>query len=192
MEELKKALADLAVQMVKNSELQSRLDAANTENEKLKKAQTEAQSRLDAVTAERDAAKETAEKERKARLDADSIRMDAARARIKLEEVAGRYLRNDAGESDDVSNKSDNEIRTAVIEKITGKSMEGKSEAYVSARFDAALEMDADGEAALANVNGAVNHPDARADGTSEVEKARAAWLKREQTRYDNLGKKGA
>jgi hypothetical protein len=192
MEELKKALADLAAQMVKNGELQARLDAVSAERDTERKAHNDTKTRLDAVTAERDGAKETAEKEKKARLDADTTRMDAARARIKLEETAARYVRNDAGEPEDMTKKTDHEIRTAVVEKITGKSMAGKSEAYVSVRLDAALETDAGGEAALASANEAASNPAVRNDSGNAAEKAREAWLTRENNRYDNFGKKGA
>lgn len=192
MEELKKALAELAAQTVKNGELQSRLDAANAEIEKSKKAATEAQARFDSVTAERDAAKEAAAKSEKTRLDSEGSMMERARARIKLEETASKHLRNDAGEPDDVSKKSDAEIRAALVEKITGKSMEGKSEAYVSARLDAALETVTEGEDAMADVRRAADET-TRMDSTGNVaEKARNEWLKREHNRYENAGKKGA
>lgn len=192
MEELKKALAELAVQTVKNGELQSRLDAANVEIEKHKKAATDAGARLDAVTAERDAAKEKAEKSEKARLDSEGSMMERARARIKLEDTASKHLRNDAGEPDDVSKKTDAEIRTALVEKLTGKSMAGKSEAYVSARLDAALEADEIGADAMGEVRRAADDATRLDANTNEADKARSEWLKREQNRYDNLGKKGA
>jgi hypothetical protein len=193
MEELKKALADLAAQMVKNGELQARLDAVTAEKTKLETSAKETQSRLDAVTAERDAAKEKAEKAEKARLDGEATRMDAARARIKLEETAARFVRNDAGEPEPMTGKSDHEIRVALVEKLTGKTMAGKSEAYVQARLDAAIESDAAGEDALAAANNAANNPSARNDsGMSAVEKARAEHYKREQNRHENIGKKGA
>jgi hypothetical protein len=193
MEELKKALADLAAQMVKNGELQARLDAVSAERDTAKKTITETTARLDAVTAERDAAKEKATAAEKLRLDSEGTMMERARTRIKLEETAGRYVRNDAGEPETVAGKSDHEIRSLIVEKITGKSMKGQSEAYVSARLDAALEMDAGGEAALALANGAANDLNIRMDsGESEAEKARASWLKRENSRYENFGKKGA
>lgn len=193
MEELKKALAELAVLTVKNGELQSRLDAANSEIEKAKKAATEVSARLDAVTAERDAAKEKAEKSEKARLDSEGSMMERARARIKLEDTASKHLRNDAGEPDDVSKKTDAEIRTALAEKLTGKSMAGKSEAYVSARLDAALETDEAGAEAMGEVRRAADDA-TRLDSNagSDVEKARAEFIKRQQSQYDNHTKKGA
>lgn len=193
MEELKKALAELAALTVKNGELQARCDAVASERDSLKKANEEAKARLDSVTAERDAAKEKAEKAEKARLDSEGSMMERAKTRIKLEETAGRFVRNDANEPEDFSKKSDHEIRVALVEKLTGKTMAGKSEAYVQARLDAALEADADGEQALASANHTANSPETRNDsGSSSVEKVRAEYLARQQNRYDNFGKKGA
>jgi hypothetical protein len=190
MEELKKALADLATQMVKNGELQARLDAVTAEKTKLETSAKETQSRLDAVTAERDAAKEKAEKAEKARLDSEGSMMERARTRIKLEETAGRFVRNDAGEPEDLSKKSDAEIRAVLVEKLTGKSMEGKSEAYVSARLDAALETVTAGDDAMGAVRTVAD--DVRHDsGESSAEKVRAEWVKNQNDRFDNFGKKG-
>jgi hypothetical protein len=190
MEELKKALADLAIQTVKNGELQARLDSSAKEIEALKKAGEEAKARLDSATAERDAAKEKAEKAEKARLDSEGSMMERARTRIKLEETAGRFVRNDAGEPEDLSKKSDAEIRAVLVEKLTGKSMEGKSEAYVSARLDAALETVTAGDDAMGAVRTVAD--DVRHDsGESSAEKVRAEWVKNQNDRFDNFGKKG-
>jgi hypothetical protein len=190
---LEQALAALAVANVKVGELTARNDSLAKDLDTEKKAHGEAKTRLDSVTAECDAAKEKAEKAEKARTDSEGTMMERARARIALEGTAAKHLRNDAGEPDDVSKKSDHEIRTAVAEKLTGKSMAGKSEAYVNARFDAAIESATDGDEAMNSVREAADDAVRSDAGSDDVAmKARDEMIKRNQNAHNRNEKKGA
>lgn len=181
---LEQALAALAVANVKIGELTARADAAD-------KVASDAKTRLDAVTAERDAAKEKAEKAEKARLDGEANMMERARARLALEDAGTAHLRTDAEDKPDFSKKSDHEIRVAVTEKLTGKKMDGKSEAYVQARFDAAIESAGEAAKAVEDVREALEDTtrlDASGDAAS---KARDAMIARNNNAW-NKSQKGA
>lgn len=181
MEELKKVLADLAVMTVKANENSARADSLDKENATLK-------AKISTIEAERDAAKDAATKAEKARTDSESTAVERAKERIKLEGVAERFLRTDEDKPIDMSKKTDAEIKAAITEKLTGKSMAGKDAAYVSARYDAAIEAEGSADAATTEVVVAINAPKTRNDGKPS---AREEYLNRQADAWKNPAQKG-
>lgn len=181
MEELKKALADLAAMTVKASESTARADSLDKENATLKTT-------ISTITAERDAAKDAAAKSEKLRTDSESTAVERAKARIELEGVAGRFMRTDDDQPIDMSKKTDAEIKAAVTEKLTGKSMAGKDAAYISARYDAAIEAASSADEATAEVVVAINTPKTRNDGKPT---AREEYLNRQANAWNTDASKG-
>ncbi len=159
-----------------------RADSANA-------ATVEATKKASTLEAERDAAKDAAAKAEKTRLDAAATAIAGARARVELEASAGRFLRNDGDKAPDFSKQSDREIRSAVIEKLTGKPVpatKAENDAYIDARYDAAIEAAGDGDAALAEVRGAVRvSGETRNDSPSdEAAKAHLEMCNRNQNAW--------
>lgn len=106
-----------------------RADAAETKNADL-------QSKIDSVTAERDTAK--AELEKMQKIDHAQAIADGVKARSELVSKAGKVL--DAETK--VDSMSDKDIKVAVIKKVHADAdLEGKSDDYINARFDAAIEV---------------------------------------------------
>lgn len=105
--------------------------------------------RIDAVTGELDQAKADAE-QAKARADAaaeeleqhkashnDEAIRDAARARVALERTAAKVL----GDEADLGEQSDREIQESVVLAVhKDAKLDGQSDVYVQARFDAAID----------------------------------------------------
>jgi len=138
------------------------------------------------------AAEEEAEKA-KAEADTEKARADSLDAKLKdvtdPAKMAARISERVAlvgqaapvlGSEVKLDSMSDLEIRRAVAEKLTGTKLDGKSEAYIEARFDAEIARVDAGTAALGQVRVASEHADAgdsltRADSAYR-EAAQKAW----------------
>lgn len=123
-----------------------------------------------------DAAAEALEAEKKAREDAtsdDSIRA-AVKARVALETTAGKVLADDKLKLDEMS---DEELRRAVVTKVSPaaeEKLDGADAAYLSARYDAAIDAWQAAQAAKPSASAGVRAattPAARADALSAREK---------------------
>lgn len=171
MDELKKALADLAALTVRMDSVEKERDTLKTSVAKLE--------------GERDAAIDKATKADKARQDAAESTEKTVRERIKLEGFAGRFLRTDAGDVTDVSKMTPTEIKSAIVERLSGKKLARQDAAYVDARFDAAIEDAGEADAATdtARVGTEITRG-ARQDGSTEVNKARDEMIKRNQSAH--------
>lgn len=108
-------------------EIQAKMDSESEEHQKA----------LDAEKARADAAEEKAADAEKKLAEVGSPEAFRARldARLELERSAGEIL-GDEFKSD----ASDEDLRKAVIAKVSDVALEGKSDAYVEARYDAAVE----------------------------------------------------
>lgn len=147
-------------QAVKISELEAAL-----------KTQTE---RADKAEAARDDFEEKFNAAEKARTDAEASFAERVTARAELEGAAKKLgLEVKPG-------MSDKEIKVAVVKKIDNKDVGDKSDAYVDARYDAALERAPEAEEAAAEVREVteVSHNDAE-DGPKKVKSARDNMVKR-------------
>lgn len=118
MEELKKALEQLAAEKVRADGLQAKLDTT--------------QAKLDATQAKADSL------EVKVKSIPDEIRA-SIKARSELESKAREAL----GTEDKFDGKSDLEIKKLVISSRGTVKVDGKSEAYIDAAFDIACESEA-------------------------------------------------
>lgn len=139
------------------------LAAARAESEALRKERDAARSdaaaatkRADTIEADRDAQKSRADK---AEADIETVRKDAESridARVALIDSARGVLGNEAS----FAGKTDREVRAAVIAKIDpAVNLDGKSDDYVTARFDMAVDSARTDRAELADVNTATTHP---------------------------------
>lgn len=128
--------------------------------------------RADKAEAERDDAKERADKAEAERKDAADGLGDKIKARIELCTKAAKVL-----DAADLSNKTDREVKVAVIAKITGAEIaDAKSDDYVDARFDAAVE-----QSNVSDKNHQVTITTDIEDGAeSPADKAQLAMLKRQ------------
>lgn len=116
---------------------QAKLDAMRADAEKVAKEAAETKARLDKLQAETDAAKEKA-----AKLDAE---LKAAPARITAELKARMALESEArevlGAKAKLDSLSDRDVKLAVLkELVPSLKLDGKSDAYVDGRYEAALE----------------------------------------------------
>lgn len=148
-------------------QLQKELEASNAERDAACKERDDAKTELDAakkradqLEAERDAAKSDLAK---ARTDADPAKIDErVNARIAIVDAARTVL----GKDFDAKGKSDREVREAALKKIDEKAdFAGKSDAYVEARFDLAIESAKGEQKALGSVNETTNTPAPAAKG---------------------------
>lgn len=95
-----------------------------------------AKAEVEAATAKADEAK--AEIERLKKEYSDEAIRDAAKARVALERAAAKVL----GDNADMGEMTDRQIREAVCKKVhDGLDLSEKSDVYVEARFDAAIEL---------------------------------------------------
>ena len=145
---------------------------------------------IDKLQAKLDAATEELEKEKAARADAEDPAKLRARieARVKLEESARKAL----GDETKFDAETDHQIRLKVCEKVSPNfDFSEKSEEYVQARFDAALEaLDNSPNPALEAVGKAAAKVDA-ADTSSDPEKAaRLRMVEASRNAWKTLGKK--
>lgn len=143
-----------------SEEVASRLDSLEAEKTSLKITEKELKSKIDTLEGERDALKEKLVEESKKDHSADIT--NKVKERISLERKALEVLNSD----EDISNLSENELKTKVIVKFSPDfKSDGKSDDYLSARFDAILEMKKDISLA-ANMKGASNKKDS---GESQI-----------------------
>lgn len=123
-------LPESAAQAV--AKVTAELEAVRADSANLRKSLDEATGKLDAATA-------ALEAEKTARADAQSPERVAelVAARVGLERTAAKVLGGEAK----FDGKTDDDIRKAVIEKVTpGVKLEDRSSEYVAARFDAAVD----------------------------------------------------
>lgn len=116
-------------------QLQKELDAVTAERDASRKERDDARSQKDALEAERDALKASSDK---LRADADPAKIDErVNARLALLDAARDIL----GKDFDAKGQSDREVRVAALKKVDEKmNLDGKSDDYVAARFDLAVE----------------------------------------------------
>lgn len=178
---LEQALAALAKAQQELGATTARADSAEKERDAQK-------ARADAATAERDSHKERADKSDKARTDAESAQPARIKARVALEGGARSIL--DAEDCKDLDAKSDREIKLAVIKHVTDADCDvdakgtKRSDAYVDARYDAAVERASESSDTFREANELIEEGRTRADGDSglaaeqkKTDKARADML---------------
>lgn len=137
-------------------------EQVNDLNAKLEEAKAE----VETATAKADEAK--AEIERLNEQYSDEAIRDAAKARVALERSATKVLGDDA----DMSGMTEREIREAVCKKVhDGLDLSEKSDVYVEARFDAALELH-QGDAVAEQRKAAAPRVDASTDKEDPRKKA--------------------
>lgn len=172
MDELKKALADIAALTV-------RCDSAERESTSLK-------TKVATLEGERDAAIDKATKAEKLRADAAEVTTKQVRELVKLEGEATRFLRTDAGDVEDISKLTPVQIKVKIVERLSGKKLTREDAAYVDARYDAAIEDAGEADAAqdTARVGTEISRASTRQDGASEATNARAEMIKRNQTAH--------
>lgn len=113
---------------------------------------------LDKTSARADAAEAKIKDLEKQLADAPAKALALAKSRAELESKARAHL----GEKFKLDTLDDNAVRTAVVEKLSGEKFDGKSPAYVEARFDAELAIAARTNTGLAAVRAAsASHTDA-------------------------------
>lgn len=167
MDELKKALEAAAAEKV-------RADNAIAEAAAIKV-------RADKAEGERDALKAQLESAEKARKDAvDSIN-ENVRARVTLETKASPIL----GAEVKLDGLTEREIKLAVVKKIDGIDVPSeKSDSYIDARYDSAIERAARADDALGAVRGAADA------GRNDAGDAEAVAAKKMRERSANAYKK--
>jgi hypothetical protein len=134
--------------------LQTKLDAVNTEL-------TAAKKETDKLKADADTAKETATQMQKKLDEMPAALAAAMKARIALVQVANDNLDEEAVKKLDTM--SDNDIKTAIIlSRFPEAKLDGKSQEYIDARFDAAVEIKLDDESAAAQRATAIPRTDGK------------------------------
>ena len=114
-------------------------------------AVTDLQKRLDTATATVDASKQKTEEAEKKAKEAEKMHdeatkpeaiRDAVKCRVALEQSAAKIILKDAEDAaEQITAMTDAEIRVAVIKEVAPtQSLDGKSDDYVIARFDMAVE----------------------------------------------------
>ena len=166
-------------------DLQKNIDAANAERDAARKERDDARAERDAVTkkldateAERDALKASAEK---LRADADPSKVDErVNARLALLDAARTILGSDY----DAKGKSDREVRVAALQKVDEKVvLDGKSDDYVAARFDMAVELAKTERADLGAVHQNIVAPEPGTKSVLDEAEARVAKERAEQSK---------
>lgn len=115
----------------------ARADAAEAAAKDVAAKVAAAEARADTAQAKADAAVAEVAKEKKLRLDGAESTKAEVRARLELERTAGDVL----GTGIKLDGKSDTEIKVEVLARLDADfAPAGKSEAYVAARYDIALE----------------------------------------------------
>lgn len=146
-----------------DAQLRNDLDAARADADALRKerdaARTDAddaKKRADTLEAERDAARADADKAKKALDEQKASEQGRIDARLELLDSARVVL----GKDFKAQGKSDREVREAALTKLDPNAkFDGKSDDYVAARFDLAIEGAKKDDAALGAVNTVVNTP---------------------------------
>lgn len=167
----------------------ARVDALTAENEKLRKDAADERARADRAEAERDAARKDAT-DAKAALEQAKKDEDArVTVRVSLIDSARSLLPKDFT----FSGKSDRDIRVAALQKADPSAkFDGKSDAYVEARFDLAVESAKEGRAALASVNEAATPPASAAPEKSRLDEALERQAKEREAQEQAGPPKGA
>ncbi len=167
--ELKEALAALAAANEKLGAEKARADAAITVGAAHKAA-------LDVATARADSLVEELKNEKKARTDAASVAPALVRARVELETKSGPILGKDVK----LDALDDRAIHLAVIKHVTGSDIAAdKSNDYVAARYDAAVERVGASAAVLQGAMGVINQ--GRADAAVSELPSEKARLERDK-----------
>lgn len=164
-------------------ELQSQLDSIETKRAALESEKTLAQQSLDSISAERDTFKEEIETLKKQDNSEDIHK--AVKARLSLLKVANATLDEETVKN--VDEMSDSDIRKAVIlAKQPNAQLDGKSEDYLTARFDSVVEsIDFDADAIVSQRRDATFRRDGKS--TDTVEKAKQDSEEKIKTAYQNL-----
>jgi len=144
-----------------SEEVFSRLDTLETEITSLKNTEKKSKNKIDSLEGEKDALK--VEKDAlKVKLDELSKKDDSeeiaekVKARISLEKKCAEFLKED----EDISSLSDSELKSKVICAFSPEfKSDEKSEEYLTARFDAILDLKKDSKLA-ANFKVASNKKD--------------------------------
>jgi hypothetical protein len=135
-------------------------------------------SRADKLEGERDEAKLKADKAEQARKDAVDAAPKQIRARMDLEQKASSIL----GKEFKMDGATDRKVKCAVIKHISNVDVaDDKSDDYVSARYDAALERAEASKDAFVEVQTAIdrNHADT---GPNRADAAKTEMIKRQHT----------
>lgn len=177
------------------AQLKAKAETEAAERETLDAKLKDALAKLKDAEGEVATAEEEAEKA-KAEADAEKARADAADAKLKdATDPAKMAARVNArvqlvgqaapvlGSEVKLDSMTDMEIRKAVAEKLTGAKLDGKSEAYIEARFDAEIARVDAGADALGRAREASHHADA-SDPLTKADRAFAeasqnAWKQR-------------
>jgi chromosome segregation ATPase len=187
MEKLK---AELATALERVKAEKERADAAEKERDDARKERDNARadSESDALAKlrkERDQAVARADgldtqlsNEKKARAAADQTVAAAVRARVDLESKAKNIL----GSEDGIESMSDRDLRVAVIRKVDGEDVvidDTKSDDYVTARYDSAIERAEESLKAIAAARGG-----GRADALTDEKARRDAMIERNRNAW--------
>jgi len=171
---LEKALADLADAHKEIGAQKARADAAD-------KAHTDAKAQTERFIAQLESTKEELAIEKKARTDAATAAPMAVRARVDLETKAGPVMGKDF-KMDDLDDRA---IRVAVIKKITKVDVGAdKSNDYVTARFDAAIERVVASTDTFQAANKIISNNRADQAFTDEAAKARAEMVAHNRSQH--------
>ena len=166
-------------------------EAAKAALEDLKK-------KYDAACAERDAAVEAKKAADKARNDAEAGQPAKIKARVQLEASASRFLRNDAGEAEDFTGMADRAIKLAVIKHVTDADCDKdpagqpRSDSYVDARYDAALERASESADTFRAVNELADAGRTDAGGALAKEMAKTDKAREDMVKANREGWRGA
>lgn len=163
-------------------------DDARKERDAAKASADGEKSRADKAEAERDAAKADTAKE-KARADAAEKSVDEkVMKRIELLDAARTIL----GADFDPKGKTDREVRTAALAKLdAAATFDGKSDDYVSARFDLAVESVKKDRGALAGVQVVTNPAPPAAGAPTQTKSVLDEALEQKQKRDEEAAKGG-
>lgn len=177
---LEQALAALAAANEKLGAEKARADAAEA-------ALAETKTRADKAEADRDVAQTELTKERQARKDADDSIAPRVRARVALETAALAVL----GREVKLDGMTDRDIRVAVVKRVDAIDLDAsRSDAYVEARYDSALERAEKAGSALADARELVEL--GRRDGGADPgDAARARMLERNRNAWKTAGTAG-
>lgn len=148
--------------------------------------------RADQAEAARDTATDKLKTAEALRVDGETKGLEAARARVKLEDIAAKILTVDGEAPKFTRADTDTSIRKRVIERVFGAAVPvGKSEGYIEARYDSAIEKVTEGDGGMASVRTAVDDPDLgtgmRADAASSggaSQKAYAEMVARQANQW--------
>jgi hypothetical protein len=150
----------------------ARLDAAEASSKKSAEEAAVAKRDAEKATARADVAEAELTKEKKARLDEAEKAKAGMRARVALESQASEVL----GEDVKLDGLTDVEIKRRVVEHLDEVDLKGKSDAYIEARYDLAIE----------RLDEREDEPEEREDELDEVRKA-AGRKPRREAREDEV-----